>query len=399
MINENRLWKHLPSFFGNIDFYQEVYHNARRAKAKEFSINYRKGSPWIIFQYSPASLKLSDLKNLFTLSGSGWDAAIQKNETPAGWGIYSLFAAASIICISSNFGSIEIDTEKWFNDQKYREGWRNRIDKKQLSYVGSVYIKMKLNTGFPAVGSIGEDSPLWAMLIDSIYVNNKRVAPKDFSKGIDRYVASGNHNIVAIEVEPGNFIYVEYEQMWKYFSSELDDTRVIWYGQPCHCLDGYKTAVYDIRKASIAIPVLPTRKRLDPGSFEKLSKKIKTSLGNCLKNELDTLPVVESYMLLHSIRGGLITEEEAKKYLHKLEIRVSRGYVSSNGYDDSIEAIDYDPKARYYVDYYSPKFITLDGESQSLLSMICKSQIVDGFIEKIITDSDSKGSDFQFRAH
>lgn len=386
MIDENRLWNNLSMFFGDVDFMQEIFQNARRAKAEKFSVDINEDGSQITFTYSPSIMEISDLVNLFTLSGSGWNKTVQAKESPAGWGIYSLFASADTLTIASNFGRMEINTKRWFSERKYRENWKSLI--KDIPEHGKVFIVMnRSKDGHRYYNDLEkEEAPLWARFINIVEVNGKIIAPCPLgSEG------GYKQRDLIFQIEPGNMLAIRSGYVFSYYhdlvcDNRTDRTTIIWYGQKCSSNYWSDHAVYNIINASVVKPILPTRKSCDAASIRLLNKKIIVVLGEYLRKELQKTKIIEDDDLYYALQSKLITQAQGKLYLNKLKVTYSRGLTEDGGADHKT----YNKKDVYYTELYCPKLMTLEGRSRDVISKLSPKQIVSNDVQNVRQVKDAR---------
>ena len=104
-INENRFFSMLESFFQEpSNVLHELIQNSSRARATEVRLYLRDD----ILTATDNGQGCDNWKAIFILATSGWDEHIQKNQQPAGFGIYHLMAVSETLFIKSEFGSVEI---------------------------------------------------------------------------------------------------------------------------------------------------------------------------------------------------------------------------------------------------------------------------------------------------
>ena len=119
-INENRLFGLLHHFFSKPSLvFTELVQNAQRAGATEVFIDVddEKG----ILKYKDNGKGVTDPKVMLVLADSGWEKEIQRNQEPAGWGLFVLYAIADSVRITSKFGTLMLDCSRYMTDSEYRK--------------------------------------------------------------------------------------------------------------------------------------------------------------------------------------------------------------------------------------------------------------------------------------
>ena len=57
---------------------------------------------------------------LFVLADSDWEAEVEANQQPAGWGLFFLYSIARTVSFVSKFGDVTVDCEEYLNSAEYR---------------------------------------------------------------------------------------------------------------------------------------------------------------------------------------------------------------------------------------------------------------------------------------
>jgi len=118
VINEDRMLKLVHNFFEHpATLITELVQNAVRAKARKIDINIKDGTLVVCDDGNGCDSH----EPLLTLAESCWDAEVEENEQPAGWGLFVLYCLAEKVSLTSRFGTLTIDTALFFNDAAYRE--------------------------------------------------------------------------------------------------------------------------------------------------------------------------------------------------------------------------------------------------------------------------------------
>jgi len=117
-INEKRLFKLIDKFFSSPEgVLREMSQNAFRAGATKCSIFYKDGMLTVVDN----GKGIADWQRLVVLADTGWDEETITHQTPAGWGMFYLYSVSDMVKITSRFGTLVIDTERFFRDSEYRE--------------------------------------------------------------------------------------------------------------------------------------------------------------------------------------------------------------------------------------------------------------------------------------
>lgn len=117
VINENRMLKLVHNFFEHpAMLITELVQNAVRAKASKIDIAIEDGTLVVCDD----GYGCDSHEPLLTLAESCWDAEVEENEQPAGWGLFVLYCLAEKVSLTSRFGTLTIDTALFFNDAVYR---------------------------------------------------------------------------------------------------------------------------------------------------------------------------------------------------------------------------------------------------------------------------------------
>jgi len=73
---------------------------------------------------------IQELIPLFVVGESDYDNPQVMQQRPAGMGFYALLSSAREVTITSQFGTLTVDSEKWFHDPEYRDSmsdWVNPV--------------------------------------------------------------------------------------------------------------------------------------------------------------------------------------------------------------------------------------------------------------------------------
>lgn len=77
-------------------------------------------------------------RRLLSLGDNGWSEDVIVNQNPMGLGIYAILAQSHVekVTMRSRGVTVEIDTKRWWEDERYYEGWRSLL---QFSDVAEVF--------------------------------------------------------------------------------------------------------------------------------------------------------------------------------------------------------------------------------------------------------------------
>jgi hypothetical protein len=122
-INEDRILSLIKYFVAKPEsILKELVQNSRRAKAKNVNITLKDDK----LIYTDDGNGISSYKSLLVLGETGWDNEIVENETPAGFGFYSLISHAE--SINLNYGDLIINCPRFLNDAQYRSTILNAVE-------------------------------------------------------------------------------------------------------------------------------------------------------------------------------------------------------------------------------------------------------------------------------
>ncbi len=254
-VNENRLFKLLPYFFENPEsVLVELAQNAQRSGATKLDITLKDGH-----------LKAVDNGHgtdnpapLFVLADSDWEAEVEANQQPAGWGLFFLYSIAESVSFVSKFGDVTVDCEEYLGSAEYRGGVLDRVNKgKSAKGFGvAAYLRPetagRLFTEDPH--KTYEDSLCWFPL--DITINGKAVKRKTAAKECKDYEIKTEYEGSKLYIKPKSL------SLRNGIDGLRSDLDVLWYGIPIKGRVGYLgmgSIVIDVTSGTPLTPVLPYR--------------------------------------------------------------------------------------------------------------------------------------------
>jgi hypothetical protein len=163
-INEDRVLSLIKYFVAKPEsILKELVQNSRRAKAKNVNITLKDNE----LIYTDDGNGISNYKSLLVLGETSWDNEIVEDETPAGFGFYSLISHAKSIDV--NYGDLVIDCPLFLKDSQYRETILNKIE--SLPIREGFHLEAIL---LPGVRLNGTDDNLRYFEDMNIYVNGDK---------------------------------------------------------------------------------------------------------------------------------------------------------------------------------------------------------------------------------
>ena len=117
------------AFTGDVgEILGELFQNSQRAGARNVQIT--TDDKGFIYQDDGRGLRdETDFEALIKLGESGWDQRIEEEQQPMGLGLHALLAheAVKSVVFTSNLLSLAIEVERWWKDEPYALGWRERL--------------------------------------------------------------------------------------------------------------------------------------------------------------------------------------------------------------------------------------------------------------------------------
>lgn len=373
VINENRMLKLVHNFFEHpAMLITELVQNAVRAKASKIDISIGEGT-----------LVVRDNGNgcdshepLLTLAESCWDAEVEENEQPAGWGLFVLYCLAKEVSITSRFGTLTIDTASFFNDAAYRE--------RALS-AGGLVDTSKTAEGFTISATM--DSRKMKQ-ISGISHNRLQYFPIDITlngESVVRESVAEEYKDYSIKTQyMGNDVFINPKRIYT-LADWLQSLDVIWYGMliPAPRYSGNR-GIINVTQGAPLTPVLPFRttikqdeKFTEFGEFarqkivEYCTKRI-NSKAKDMDALIQTMGELATQEELDQLDYYIVNEEEpyydtGHSPAHSTDRIVARGErvftedaeitMVENGERKRLGKIGYDPITKRYAGNYEMLFL------------------------------------------
>jgi len=270
MINEDRLFSLLKYFFERpSQVIYELCQNAMRSGAKRVDIAYDKDKNQLEVIDDGKGIK--GPASLVILAEADWNEKIMRDQMPAGWGMFYLYAISDEVTIASKFGTLKIDCQKFLYNRSYREGIFYQLDVAEKLRKGTrIFAKLKpeVEINFPTL-ELG-----WFPM--DIYVNGEKVGRKQVEDVFDP----------------------EYYWKCEYKGNTLLITRaysrsvphIIWYGISIEP-NIFPGALYIVTKGNPVTPKLPYRDGLvEDDKLKELQKFIKNKWAEFALQEVNKNP-------------------------------------------------------------------------------------------------------------
>jgi len=268
-VNESRLFKLLPYFFENPESVLiELAQNAQRSGATKLDIMIKEG----VLSAVDNGRGTDNPTPLFVLADSDWEAEVEANQQPAGWGLFFLYSIARGVTFTSRFGEVKMDCEEYLHSEDYRAGMLGRVDK----YRGAKGFSVEAFLTPETAGKLITDDPhgtyegrlCWFPL--DIMINGKAVKRKTAAGECKDYEIKGEYQ--------GNKIYIKPKGLGlrNGRDSLRSDLDVLWYGIPIRGEVRYSSLdniVIDVSCGTPLTPVLPYRHTVK--SDEKLDSLLR----------------------------------------------------------------------------------------------------------------------------
>jgi len=262
MVNEDRLLSLVHNFFARPEAVLiEIAQNSQRSGASKLDIIVDGGS---MLRVKDNGAGIIDPTPLFVLADSDWSEDVEKDQMPAGWGLFYLYSISKKVTLRSKFGTITFDSERFFTDVEYRKNVLNLIDRDAAceGFEIDVCLKRDINAKLQCGDKLG-----WFPM--DITFNGIPV-PK---KSLDNYM--GDKQRLETEYE-GNRVVIDP------FDKEVADVKsllTIWYGIPVegeYCRNALRylpRVIIDAKQGCPLTPVLPYRESI------KEDKKLQDFMG------------------------------------------------------------------------------------------------------------------------
>jgi len=130
-VNEDRVLAHaMPLLFQKgWPVIAELVQNAQRAGSRQVGITRRGEEGTLGVEDDGEGIAdLQELIPLFVVGESDYANPDVAQQRPAGMGFYALLSSAQEVTLTSQFGTLTVESEKWCNDPAYRDTMPNRMD-------------------------------------------------------------------------------------------------------------------------------------------------------------------------------------------------------------------------------------------------------------------------------
>ncbi len=254
-VNENRLLKKVVNFFKNpAAILIEIAQNAQRAGAKKLEITFKDG----ILTARDNGHGAGDIMPILTLADSDWDAVVERDHDPAGWGLFGLMAASLTLTVQSRFGSLTFDCHNFLNDEAYRENIERMLDKDNVCDGFSIAAVLKESSAKNIMNAYEHNLGYFPL---DIIVNGAKVARETAAKDCKQYPLK--------TVYEGNAVFIDPHKADRLssFPDSVNDLigayaglSVIWYG--IRIGKGGSCITLDVTTGSPVTPKLPDRDSL-----------------------------------------------------------------------------------------------------------------------------------------
>lgn len=331
-VNENRLFALLPHFFKNPEgVFVELAQNAGRAGATRLDISLR-GSRLTVSDNGNGA---EDPASLVILAESDWDAQVEANQTPAGWGLFFLMCLSDRIAYRSRFGEITIDCNRFLADEAYRSGILGDVDPKRATGKGffvEALLKAETTQEIAPGGKllVPRIEELLAYFPLSVSINCKRVARKHANEIVQHDFATRYR---------GNPVYVKVGDGTNFNKNRFADCLgAVWYGIPiiskrC-CSESCGRAVIDVVAGGPVTPVLPYRSEIrEDSAMEDLRLFVrKEAVRHCLSivrddSVTDTDILVRAMKALANLASDRELDGLPRYFVHVQSVHCREGAV------------------------------------------------------------------------
>jgi len=281
-VNEDRLLSLVHNFFSHPNSVMlELAQNASRSGAKTMEIVLQED----YLKVRDNGHGIEDPEPLFVLADSDWSQDVERDQMPAGWGLFYLYSLSEKVSMKSRFGRIEFDCERFFSDSDYRKNVLGLVDSEDRTDGFEAEVVLK-----PGISDkLAEEKENLGWFSMNILFNGE-VVPR---QGIDQYKKKDKDFIET--TYQGNRVFIDPHciALWR----ESLKASVIWYGIPID-LEKYSGRFYprgvflDVRCGSPLTPVLPYRQSIKKDEkFEEFHEFVRRTavkhLLSRLKDEQD----------------------------------------------------------------------------------------------------------------
>lgn len=261
VINEKRLLKLVPGFVRNESLiFTELAQNAQRAGASKLDITLTAG----VLTAEDDGRGVDRAEPLLVLADSEWNAVVERDQMPAGWGLFSLYSLSEHTTFTSAFGALQLDCKRFLDDERYRDTVLERVNAE------------KRRTGFRIEAVLRKRAAESRLDHVSLYDMERQLGhfPLEVTfngQAVKRSPANPFGNEALKLAYLGNDLYVNLGLNFPQTADEFGNRlRVIWYGIVIGPSPDYSVAVLNVERGTPVSPVLPFRTEVK--SDEKLAE-------------------------------------------------------------------------------------------------------------------------------
>ncbi len=250
VINEKRLLTLVPGFIRNASqIFTELAQNAQRAGAARLDITLKDG----VLTAEDNGKGADRAEPLLVLADSDWDATVERDQMPAGWGLFSLYSLCEHVTFTSLFGMLHLNCKRFLDDEHYRDSVLDRVDaeKKRKGFrIEAVLRKCAAEKNLDHVTFYGIERQLGHFPMEVTFNGQavKRLSANPYGSDALKLTYLGNDLFVNLKLS-----FPQTEGDFK------DRLRVIWYGIGIGHESDYSIAVLNVMRGTPISPVLPYR--------------------------------------------------------------------------------------------------------------------------------------------
>ena len=275
MINEQRLFSLIEYFFKEPSgVLKELAQNATRAGASRFGVTYDNG----ILTVEDNGAGIADPRSLLVLAESDWSDEVEKDQNPAGWGLFFLYCMSDSIELTSRFGTLKMDCDRFLKDAAYREGVLAAVDAGAASEGFSIRAEIKSGVRDGILKESVTASLGWFPL--DVTVNGEKIARNS--------IDAEKYDIVT--AYEGNDVYIKAKDIGGQDQFALG-LFVNWYGFGINPR-GWRSwdVAIDVKKGAPLTPVLPYRSEVkNDDKLKKFHAFVEKKLAEYVLNRLNSL--------------------------------------------------------------------------------------------------------------
>jgi hypothetical protein len=251
----------VPGFVRNASqIFTELAQNAQRAGATKLDVTLKDG----VLTAEDNGRGADRAEPLLVLADSEWDVVVERDQMPAGWGLFSLYSLCEHVTFTSIFGTLHLDCKRFLDDEHYRDTVLDRVnaEKRRKGFrIEAVLRKCAAEKNLDHVSFYGMERQLGHFPMEVTFNGQavKRLAANPYGNDALKLVYLGNDLYVNLKLN--------FPQTADEFKGRL---RVIWYGIGIGHEPDYSIAVLNVMQGTPVSPVLPYR--TDVKSDEKLAE-------------------------------------------------------------------------------------------------------------------------------